>query len=382
MGDINVVKILDFFAQSAPIKSQLPPRDKLVYAINTFKALTDSGLAQIYFTLVDDSSVPEFLNSTKFVDAYVHLHESLCFHTYAESEFGSGTGNDFAAASCHALSEALERLLPKMGGARNARPTAFSAFSLLKKSWTNLEFDPLNRSIANNPFVYGGGQAVHPLPHEALRNAFCEVIERSFIANMDGTEEWFDITDCMIAHHSHFHLTQQYWHQRGFDFHVAVAVAQQGPFVVVASARNRIHGEFPAVYRGSACDFFLDYAPHQAVSELNRSAIFGPYQDLSSRTQALAASKNLDKSDYYFGYISRLVNGDWLSNCSVASTKISVSRLRQMFSPSPQETLNNILQNYEDVFVVPYSTEDDFGCFGCKICIPKLSLAAVERLAL
>ncbi len=371
-----------FFATDSPTKLRMPARSQIIETVNKLKKLSDSRTISVRFASVEESCIPSYLRSHLFVDAYLGINSSLCFRSFSEREFGSGTGLDIASASCHAVCEAAERLLPRLGGTKSARPTVQSAFSLFTGSWTEFDFDPLDRSDSRNPFIFGGGQAVHPIAEEALRNAFCDLVERNFVATATGNENWFDITESLVEQFDSCRETMNYWKSRGFDFHVSVSVTELGPFVVVASAKNRNPGGFPSTYRGSACDFCLEYAPLQAISELNRSGNFGPYQELKDECDALSARDKLHPKDYYYGFLSRLINGDWLTECSRKEDQASISRLTNLYQPTPNKVLRAILGRYGDIFVVPYCSAGDLAIFGYKICVPGLSLAAVERVNL
>jgi hypothetical protein len=374
--------IESFFDFNDGLNFQTPTRLQSSQVVLALKKLKETCFGSVSFEEIFQEELPEFLRNEHFVDAIVSISSRLCFKEGDLREFGSGVSSLLVGASAHAVCEALERLLPKLGGMKSARQSAESAYSLRFRKWIEFDFNPLDRGDAKNIFQAPSGQAVHPLAREALRNAFCELVERNFVASVRGTEDWSDITESICDRAEVFKQTANHWVQRGFGFRVCAAKSRFGPFVVVASAINRELPGFPASFRGTASDFCLDYAPLQAVSELNRSGHFGPYQSLSGYDQALAERGKLSPNDYYYGFLSRLMLTDWLAAETQRATNISLTELVGREHASPKFTLHRLLDEVEDLYVVPICVPSELPLYGFKVCVSGLPLNAVERVAL
>jgi hypothetical protein len=377
-NDDNFIR--SFFAKSTPVDSELPHRESVLESVMALRDLKNTGLGRVQFQNIHTEDVPAFLQGQHFIDADVEIAQNLCFLNIRTSEFGSGVSSDLTAAACHAACEAFERLLPKLGGMRGSRESEFSVFSIKNNHWCELPYNPLNRVDEQNPFrEVSCGQAVHPNPTEALRNAFCELIERNSIASLKGNERWYDITESLVAANYSLLQTQQHWDMRGFVFQIAATISPHGAFVVVASAINRTPGGFPASYRGSASDFSLNYAPAQAVSELNRSGHFGPYVGIETIDEARIAQREFPRKDYHFGFLSRLMETDWLAICAKDATTCTLREIKNIMDLGPHQVAQSILSFYSDIYVIPYCDHEKLNLYGYKICIPDFPVAALER---
>lgn len=359
-----------------------PSRDQMSSTICALKSLDIEKATRIRFTEVKREDLPNFLSHLFFVDAYLRLSPEITMTHGTSEDYGSGVAEDVLAASCHATCEALERLLPRLGGMKHARPNANSAFSLRNKRFVELNFDPLS-SDPKNPFAIPSGQAVHPISSEALRNAFGELIERHLVATTAGNNSWFDITESVCAANAQATKAKEYWRAKQYDFQIAATKSTFGLFFVVASAVHTDTGHFPASFRGTASDFDLSYAPLQALSELNRGACFGPYTAVENAIAAQLAQNQLSKHGYYFGYLDRMITTDWLALLPKGDIrKANLDSLRRTGTTSPRAAAKVLFDSYEDVLIVPYCEAKKLPVYGYKVCVPGLSQRAMERTRL
>jgi hypothetical protein len=339
--------------------------------------------------------LPEFLRDFCFVDCFIKLDSKLTFLPSIKDTVGSGVDSDFLSASCHAIGEGLERHLGFLGGTKDSRPSLNSAYSLVRKEWVELNFNPFGSDPKENPFSAPCGQACHMVFEETFRNALGEILERNFIATVDESHDWFDITDSLVLENPHAKQSKSYWETLGYDFRVHVAKLKFGGYVAIASterltdcSNQRLEeklnsSKFGISYRGSGADFGLEYAPMQAISELNRSAFFGPYLNIKSPDDCLLAMKSLSIDDYYFGYLERLRMGDWLARLArSSSTKATSKSLKAASRFSLPEVLQNLTAEYKEIYVIPFSTLESLGAIGLKIAIPGLNVSSISRLSL
>lgn len=378
-----------------PLRHSKPSTSVEDSLILKLKTLEEQSLLTFNLLEVKKDFLPEFLRDLYFVDCVLKVDRKLTFLPSVKDTFGSGVDSNFLSASCHALGEGLERHLGFLGGTKDSRPSLNSAFSLIHKEWIELNFNPFSSDSRLNPFSVPCGQACHMVLDEAFRNALGELIEKNFIATVDEDHDWFDITDDLVLEDPHAKISKIYWESLGYDFKIHVAISKLGGFVAIASAEKLDDGlghkiqsnlsveKFGTTFRGSAADFGLEYAPMQAISELNRSAFFGPYLNIKSAEDCLVERSKLSPDNYYFGYLERLRTGDWLVQLAKnASSKATLSGLKNARGFSLSRVIQNIRTEYKDFFVIPFSTLESIGVNGIKIAVPGLNVSSLSRLSL
>jgi ribosomal protein S12 methylthiotransferase accessory factor YcaO len=350
---------------------------------------------QVSFQLFDvvKSDLPVFLQPFHFVDAEIKTEGGSTFLGSGMATKGSGVDGSFLSASCHALGEALERHLGFLSGTKDSRKSQKSVLSWSKKDWLDLDFDPFGSDPKVNSFWSPDGQACHPSLEEAFRNALGELLERNKLATVRASDPWFDVTESVLAMEPHARVSKDYWDGLGFNFNVFVGLGLYGGFVSMATAvakdldqaRGNLlsgsKGRYGASYRGSAGDFRLDYGPMQAISELNRSAHFGPYLGLVSDQETREAQSKISSQNYYFGYMERLLKLDWLhqmasSNCILKT----IDELRELYTFTPKSIIERLADRYGDVYVIPYAVPASSGVYGIKLAVPGLDVSAVSRV--
>ena len=355
------------------------------------KSLDESRSLKFQLLEVQNSSLPYFLHDMCFVDCLISVDGDFAFLSNTKETCGSGVGSDFLSSSCHAIGEALERHLGFLGGTKDSRPNLNSMFSLGKQKWIDQGYNPFGNDPKLNPFYVPCGQACHPVLKEAFRNALVELLERQLLATVNVGNSWFDITDSLASEDTLARDSKKYWESIGFNFKVNVTLSPFGGFVAVASAETKglsnaediDCSKFGKSFRGSGADFGLEYAPMQAISELNRSAFFGPYLNINSYEDCRTAQSRLSDDDYYFGYLDRLMNGDWLTQvASRESSQISTISLRDTYTVSIREVVQNLIDEYGDVFVIPFATPESAGVYGLKIAVPGFNVSSISRTKL
>lgn len=353
------------------------------------KELEDQGRLSFKLYDVIKSDLPQFLQPYHFVDAEVKTASGATFVSSERSTKGSGVDGSFLSASCHALGEALERHLGFLGGTKDSRNSPTSVLSWAKQGWFELDSDPFGSDASVNPFWRPDGQACHPNLEEAFRNALGEVIERNKLACAVGSDYWYDITESLLAREAHGRASEDYWKSLGYMLKVFVGLSPYGGFVSVATAVGKEFStkgapsrkRYGASFRGSAGDFCLDYGPMQAISELNRSAHFGPHLALSSDAETKEAQSKISSESYYYGYLERLLEVDWLYKlASSNSTVKSLEELRAAHVFSPKIILERLAARYGDVYVIPFASMSSSGIFGLKIAVPGLDVSGVSRV--
>ena len=385
--------ILSLIKRVEPLQYSKISRSEEESIILKFKECEQSGEMEYGLFDVLKSDLPDFLRPYYFVDAEVRFPGGSTFKPALKPTRGSGVGDHVLSASCHALGEALERHLGFLGGTKDARPSKSAVFSLAKKDWVDLGFDPFDSNPASNPFFSPDGLACHPRLEEAFRNAMGELLERNFIATVDCKQPWLNVTESLISKDGHAKASQAYWENLGYSFAVYVALHPLGGFVSVATvvrlaetfagqnSHDGTESQYGASFRGSAADFALDYAPMQAISELNRSAHFGPYLRIHSDLEARQAQSALSKEDYYYGYLERLMQVDWLHTLAASNSPIaSLPELRLAHSASPRVVIGNLVDRFGDVFVIPYANPASSGMYGVKFAVPGCNTSAVSRI--
>jgi ribosomal protein S12 methylthiotransferase accessory factor YcaO len=169
-----------------------------------------------------------------------------------------------------------------------------------KDIWIHLPYEPLKpRSVHNpNPLYSRSGEAFHVNRGEALRSAFCELLEREALyRTANGRAQLFDITDYARELSRDADAAFDYWSSSGYDLRLSLVDTPWKVCVVLATCQQASR-QFPMLFKGSGADFRPNHAIIQAVSELGRNAFMGPA--VRCRTQTSVEAFVKDRTNNWF----------------------------------------------------------------------------------
>lgn len=336
-----------------------PAQKDQIALISAVKRLQQTGKLTLELRKVgSDNSLP-WNSHYKIFDAVIELKDLSGFFSEASilKKIGSGVSSDMLAGSCHAISENFERLFVTAGGQKSLRKTQNDVFEVFSQQWITLPCDPLK--VENNPDYSRSAEAFHLYKGEALRAAYCELLEREALCSFNNQKEQAcDITDYAINTVKMARRAKDSWSKAGYSFNLLAIPSDWKTWVILAVVRNNKESthrqSFRQSFKGNAADFNLSHAIWQAISELERNAFLGEGASCTSFEDVETKSHNQDTPAFVKEKMALMMDSQRVDRYLNATKSMTAGEIEERSRDhNPSSSLNVFKEKGKHLYLIP-----------------------------
>lgn len=359
-----------------------PPEDVVDHFVYRLLQLEDETGIRVEISEILESERIPWLRSHRSVDVTFDISNSgsQCFVSSLGNNCSSGSGSseNLTRSTVHAASEALERLFGKHHGQSDLRPSHRSALRLKDCTWFTFPGDPCAlewESSTHNPNFSVSGEAYHPIPGDALRAAYVEVLEKDAIADLFSRQRRaIDVTKAGTNASEIVAECQSVLKDIGYELRLLSICNDWNVWVVFAYCISLDESVFRSCFKGSGADFSFQHALEHAVMELGRNAFTGPAVTFQTENDAkqflLSASP---KWEPILENVRILFPENRKKMIEILNGVVSVDQVSVHTDFNSFDSVRSVIDSGRDIFVIPL-TQNPWSLPGAafKVFIPGL----------